>query len=239
MKDLTLIDINKIFDSNPVLRGINLTFREGEVTAVLGDNGAGKSTLIKCLSGFVEPTSGEIRFNGSDISRLSVYERRRLGIEVVYQDYALFKNHSVLINLFAEREILTSFGFLDNQKMKEEACNLFKELNLDIGLLDKYPRELSGGQQQAVAIARAILFKPKIVLLDEPTAALGAKEVKRTLDLIKEQKKHGRIVILVSHRFQDVFEVADRIVILKNGRVFSDKLVGETSIEGVVREIVS
>jgi simple sugar transport system ATP-binding protein len=239
MKDLTLVDVQKTFDSNSVLNGINLTFKEGQVTAILGDNGAGKSTLLKSLSGLVRPTSGQVKFEEVDISSESVLKRRRLGIEAVYQDYALFKNHSVLVNLFAERELSNPFGFLNLQKMRDEAIRLFEELALDKSLLDKFPRELSGGQQQAVAIARAILFKPRVILLDEPTAALGAREVKRTLDLIKEQKAQGKIIILVSHRFQDVFEVADRIVILKNGRVSSDRLVGETSIEGVVREIVS
>jgi simple sugar transport system ATP-binding protein len=239
MKALSLISIYKSFDSNTVLKDITLTFEEGQVTAILGDNGAGKSTLLKSLSGLVMPTSGQIIFNDLDITGLSIYERRKIGIEVVYQDYALFKNHSVLANLFAERELSSSLGFLDNKKMKQIASDLFAELNLDVSLLDKYPRMLSGGQQQAVAIARAILFKPKVILLDEPTAALGAKEVRRTLDLIKEQKKQGKIIILVSHRFQDVFEVADRLVILKNGLVFSDRLVAESSIEGVVQEIVS
>jgi simple sugar transport system ATP-binding protein len=239
MKELSLIDIYKSFDSNTVLKGINLTFNQGEVTAILGDNGAGKSTLLKSLSGLVELSSGQIIFNNLDITPLSVFERRAVGIEVVYQDYALFKNHSILANLFAEREITSSTGFLDNKKMREEASNLFTKLNLDTSLLDTYPRMLSGGQQQIVAIARAILFKPKVILLDEPTAALGAKEVKRTLDLIRELKKQDKIIILVSHRFQDVFDVADRLVILKGGVVFSDRLVAESTIEGVVQEIVS
>ncbi len=239
MNELSLVNVTKQFDSNSVLSGIDLTLRSGELTAILGDNGAGKSTLLKTMSGLITPSGGQVKYNSEDISGLSVNERRLLGIEVVYQDYALFKNHSVLTNLYGQREIVGSFGFLDKKRMREKATKLFEELGLDIDLLDRLPSQLSGGQQQAVAIARAILFNPSIILLDEPTAALGAKEVKRTLELIKEQKKQNKILVLVSHRFQDVFEVADRIVILKNGKVFSDRPVGECSVEGVVREIVS
>ena len=239
MNELSLTHLEKSFDSNVVLRGIDLTLRAGELTAILGDNGAGKSTLLKSMSGLIAPTTGTVKFNGEDISSFTVNEGRRLGIEVVYQDYALFNNHSVLVNLYGQREIVTALGFLDTKKMREEATKLFEELGLEVELLDRRPSQLSGGQQQAVAIARAILFKPNVILLDEPTAALGAKEVKRTLDLIQEQKRQNKILVLVSHRFQDVFEVADRIVILKNGKIFSDRPVGESSVEGVVREIVS
>jgi len=239
MSKLALSSITKSFDSNIVLQELDLEFEAGQVTAILGDNGAGKSTLLKILSGLVLPTRGAVKFKELDISDYSVSQRRDLGIEVVYQDYALFKNHSGLINLFSQREYLTRLRFLDNKRMLSEATQLFKELDLDLSLLDKTPAELSGGQQQYLAIARALLFNPSLILLDEPTAALGAREVKRTLDLINKLKSQGKTIILVSHRFQDVFEVSDRIVILKNGRISSDKLVAESSVEGVVREIVS
>lgn len=239
MSKLVLRGISKSFDSNVVLQDLDLEFKSGEATAILGDNGAGKSTLLKILSGLVLPTKGAVRFKELDISDHTVSQRRDLGIEVVYQDYALFKNHSGLKNLFSQREYLTRFRFLDNKRMLSDATQLFKYLDLDLALLERTPAQLSGGQQQYIAIARALLFNPSLILLDEPTAALGVKEVKRTLNLINKLKSRGKTIILVSHRFQDVFEVSDRIVILKNGRISSDRLVGESSVEGVVREIVS
>ncbi len=239
MNELSLVNLEKSFDSNSVLKGINLTLKAGELTAILGDNGAGKTTLLKAMSGLILPSSGKIEYNRADISNLTVSQRRNLGIEVVYQDYALFKNHTVLDNLFAQKEIVNKFGFLNREKMKSLAIQLFKDLSLNNELLVKLPSQLSGGQQQAIAIARAVLFKPKVILLDEPTAALGAKEVKGTLELIQKLKRENKILVLVSHRFQDVFEVADRIVILKNGKIFSDRPVGESSVEKVVREIVN
>lgn len=239
MSRLELISIHKAYDRNIVLRDLNITFESGQVTAILGDNGAGKSTLLKILSGMVHPSEGKILYKDCDISSSSVNERRRVGIEAVYQDYALFKHHSGLVNLFSQRERLSSFGFLNNRIMKARAKELFEELNLDSNLLEITPAEMSGGQQQAVAIARAVLFSPAVILLDEPTAALGAREVKKSLELIQRLKMAGKTIILVSHRFQDVFEVSDRIIVLKNGAVASDRAVQTTSIEQVVNEIVT
>lgn len=239
MSTLEVKQVSKSYESNLVNNDISLQFKSGQVTALLGDNGAGKSTLLKIISGLTMADSGLIFFNELNISHLSVKERRIAGIEVVYQDYALFNHHSCLINLFAQREYLTRFGTLDQERMTLEAIKLFSDLELDHSLLKKTPAQLSGGQQQAMALARAELFGPKVILLDEPTAALGAKEVVRTLNLIKKWKCQNKIIILVSHRFQDVFEVSDRIVILKNGTVFSDRKVSETSIDTVVSEIVN
>jgi simple sugar transport system ATP-binding protein len=239
MTTLQVSNISKSFESNLVINQISLSFQSGQVTSLLGDNGAGKSTLLKIISGIVNPSFGSIFLNEIDISNLSVKLRRESGIETVYQDYALFKHHSGLMNLFAQREYLMTFKKLDHKRMKLEAQKLFTDLDLDFSLLEKTPAELSGGQQQSIALARAELFNPTVILLDEPTAALGAKEVKRTLDLIRKWKSQNKIIILISHRFQDVFEVSDRIIILKNGSVFSDRLVSDTSVERVVSEIVN
>ena len=173
------------------------------------------------------------------ISSLSVRERRELGIEMVYQDLALVKHQDVVHNLFLGWEMRSSLGFLRSAQMQSIAKERLEALGVRIPDLTRPAGKLSGGQQQSVAIARALLFSPKVLLLDEPTAALGAREVEQILKLIRLARDEGKAIIFVSHRFNDVFEVADRIIILKHGSVFSDEPAEKSSIPDVVAKIVS
>ncbi len=173
------------------------------------------------------------------ISSLSVRERRELGIEMVYQELALVKHQDVVHNLFLGREMRSSLGFLRSAQMQSIAKERLEALGVRIPDLTRPAGKLSGGQQQSVAIARALLFSPKVLLLDEPTAALGAREVEQILKLIRLARDEGKAIIFVSHRFNDVFEVADRIIILKHGSVFSDEPAEKSSIPDVVAKIVS
>ena len=237
MTTLFANEITKSFASVEVLRGISIEFKPGSVTAIVGDNGAGKSTFLKILAGVYAPTRGEILLNGEQLQGGATAAHREAGIEMVYQDLALAKNHDLVTNLFMGRE-REHFGFLRRKEMLAKAEATLAHLEINLPSLSQNVGTLSGGQQQAVAIARAVLFNPKVLLLDEPTAALAAREVARVIDLIKQQKALGRIIILVSHRLNDVFAVADRIVVLKRGAVFSDDPSSALTLPEVVQRIV-
>jgi ABC-type sugar transport system ATPase subunit len=237
MTTLEAHNITKAFDAVEVLRGISLTFQPGSVTALVGDNGAGKSTFLKILAGVHTPTGGKICLHGAPLERGVTASHREAGIEMVYQDLALAKNHDIVTNLFLGRE-RDSFGFLRRREMLSQAKTTLDQLEINLPRLTQKVGTLSGGQQQAVAIARAVLFNPKVLLLDEPTAALAAREVERVIDLIQKQKALGRIIILVSHRLNDVFAVADRIIVLKRGQVFSDDPSTALTLAEVVQRIV-
>jgi ABC-type sugar transport system ATPase subunit len=237
---LELRNIVKTFGQTVVLDGISARFEAGTVTAIVGDNGAGKSTLLKAIAGMHGLDSGDILLEDEAVTRSPVQVRRQQGIEMIYQDLALAWQQSVLANLFLGREaVVPGFGLLKRGHMARRAAEGLKELGIDLPDLHKQVGLLSGGQQQAVAIARATLFQPKVLLLDEPTAALGAGQVDRVLAEIRREKARGCTLILVSHRFNDVFAVADRIVVMKHGMIASDLVVDETSIEETVQRIVS
>ena len=238
MSVLEIHNIKKRFGSIEVLQDISLQFRSGTVTAIVGDNGAGKSTLLKVLSGLYRVDAGSLSLDGRALEQGGSHAHRHAGIEMVYQDLALAKNHDVATNLFLGREHV-GFGFLKRNLMRQEALKILQQLEIHIARIDQHVGELSGGQQQAVAIARAVLFNPSVLLLDEPTAALAAREVDRVLDLIKRQKELGRIVILVSHRLNDVLAVSDRIVVLKRGAVLTDDPAKDLTLTEVIQRIVS
>ena len=237
MNDLSVRNIFKRFDGIEVIKDISLTFKPASVTALVGDNGAGKSTLLKLLAGVHHPDTGSVILGERDITPLSADNRRRIGIEMVYQDLALARGQDIPTNIFMGREKTYFGGFLKKRKMRREAESTLERLGITIPTLDGPIGRLSGGQQQAVAIARAILFDPNVLLLDEPTAALAAKEVSKTLELIKLQKAAGRTIILVSHRLQDVIDVSDRIVVLKHGSVFSDDLRSNVDLAQIVKKL--
>lgn len=239
MKSLCTEEISIQFGAVEVLKELSLDFYPGTITALVGDNGAGKSTFLKVLAGVHKPGRGRVIFNDSEISDYSANVRRQLGIEMVYQDLALARRQNVTANLFMGREKLMLGGLLNTAQMKLEAASMLERLGIRIPDLNKAVRLLSGGQQQAIAIARALMFDPKVLLLDEPTAALAAREVEKTLELIQQQKSAGRIVILVSHRLNDVLAVADRIVVLKHGKIFSDDPARLLNLASVVEKIVS
>jgi ABC-type sugar transport system ATPase subunit len=212
--------LRKQFGATTALRDVSLELNENEVLALLGDNGAGKSTLIKILSGVVKPDEGEIRIEGERVRIGSPHDARDLGIETVYQDLALFDNTGAVGNFFAGRERtrprwLGAFGWVDDRGMRKETEELVERLQVNLPGTESEVGLLSGGQRQAVACARAIAFGKKIVILDEPTSALGAREAGNVLRLIREATEHGVSVIVISHNLEHVIEVADRAVVLR------------------------
>lgn len=231
--------IEKSFGAVSVLRGVNLNVAPGEVIGLVGDNGAGKSTLMKILSGVTIPDSGRILVNGSSADITGPRKARELGIEMVYQDLALCNDLDVASNLFLGRESYSRLTrSMDHQKMHQEAKSHLAELQIRISDTRQEVANLSGGQRQAVALARAATFGPKILVLDEPTAALAATEVALILNLIREFAAQGVSVILITHRLQDLYEVADRLVILYEGEITNDLLPEKTSMEQLVQAMM-
>lgn len=201
----------------------------------MGDNGAGKSTLVKIIAGNYPPSAGAMAMAGSPLTLHKPADARRAGIEIVYQDLALCDNLTAAENVFLGRELTRSFGplrVLNYAAMFKRAGELFVELKSETRPRDLV-RRMSGGQRQAVAIARTRLAEPKIVLMDEPTAAISVRQIAEVLDLIRRLRDHAISVVLISHRMPDVFAVADRIVVLRRGRKVADKPVGQTSPEEV------
>jgi simple sugar transport system ATP-binding protein len=226
-----MINIHKWFGTVHALNGVDFTVNRGEVVGLVGDNGAGKSTLIKILSGVYPPDMGEIYFEGRKVRFRSPADARKLGIETVYQDQALAPNLSIVRNIFMGREITASFGFLDLKKMSREARKAIETLGLRVRSPLEPVAILSGGERQGVAIARALYFKAKLVILDEPTAALSIKETQKVLDFVRLLKKEGVSVIFITHNLYHVYEVADRFVVLFRGMKVADVLKEQTSIE--------
>ncbi|MFI7674511.1 ATP-binding cassette domain-containing protein [Actinophytocola sp. NPDC049390] len=236
---LELIGINKSFGPVHVLHDVDFTVRAGEVTALVGDNGAGKSTLIKCVAGIYPMDSGEVRFRGSPVTIHSPKEAANLGIEVVYQDLALADNLDVVQNMFLGRE-RGSRWLMDESSMERAARETLASLSVRTVKSVRTPvAALSGGQRQTVAIAKAVLWDSKVVLLDEPTAALGVAQTRQVLDLVRRLAEQGLGVVLISHNMADVFEVADRISTLYLGRMVADLPVKETTHSQVVELITA
>jgi simple sugar transport system ATP-binding protein len=232
---LELHGIAKHFGAIEALKGVDLTLEPGEVVGLMGDNGAGKSTLVKVIAGNFRPTEGEIRIGGAVKHFHKPVDARAEGIEVVYQDLALCDNLTAAANVFLGREIRRSFGpikWLAHGAMAKRSAELFAELKSETR-----PRHLvrlmSGGQRQAVAIARTRLSNSKIVLMDEPTAAISVRQVAEVLDLIRRLRDSGVSVVLISHRMPDVFAVCDRIVVLRRGQKVADKALATSSPEEV------
>lgn len=235
MPVLELQDITRHFGAIRALDGVDLSLEAGEVLGLMGDNGAGKSTLVKIIAGSVQPTSGTMRLDGKEVRFSRPAEARAAGIELVHQDLALCDNLSAALNVFLGRELVRKVGpfrFLDRGAMNARAEELFAELKSETRPRDLV-RSMSGGQRQAVAIARTRLADPKIVLLDEPTAAISVRQIEEVLGLIRQLRSTGHAVILISHRMPDVFSVADRVAVLRRGQKVADKPIAETSAEEV------
>jgi D-xylose transport system ATP-binding protein len=236
---LELVGINKSFGPVRVLHDIDFTVRAGEVTALVGDNGAGKSTLIKCVAGIHPMDSGQVRFRGEPVTIHSPKEAADLGIEVVYQDLALADNLDVVQNMFLGRE-RGSQWLMDESSMEKAARETLASLSVRTVKSVRTPvAQLSGGQRQTVAIAKAVLWDSKVVLLDEPTAALGVAQTRQVLDLVRRLAEQGLGVVLISHNMTDVFEVADRISTLYLGRLVADLPAKETTHSQVVELITA
>jgi simple sugar transport system ATP-binding protein len=235
---VTLLDVRSIsmhFGAIHALTELSFSVDAGEVVGLMGDNGAGKSTMVKIIAGNFPPSDGEIAVDGEICHFHKPGEARARGIEVVYQDLALADNLTAAQNVFLGRELkkgIWPFRVLDKRAMLDRAGTLFEELKSETRPRDLV-KKMSGGQRQAVAIARTRLSKPKLILMDEPTAAISVRQVAEVLGLIRRLKAQGVSVILISHRMPDVFEVADRIIVLRRGTKVADKQTAETSPEEI------
>src|SRR5450631_2004771 len=232
---LELKDVSKHFGAIHALTDVSLSLEPGQVMGLMGDNGAGKSTLVKIIAGNFRPTHGTMQMEGQELSMHRPIEARRHGIEIVHQDLALCDNLTAAANVFLGREMRRGVGplkILDYATMYRRAAQIFAELKSETRPRDLVKR-MSGGQRQAVAIARTRLSDPKIVLMDEPTAAISVRQVAEVLSLIRRLRDHQIAVVLISHRMPDVFSVADRVVVLRRGEKVADKPVAQTSPEEV------
>ena len=234
--------ISKRFGGVQALDGVSMTVHAGEVVALAGDNGAGKSTLIKTISGVFQPDDGEIVFEGRPIRFETPHSARDHGIETIYQDLALADNLSIGANIFLGREPMRlAFGFLpvlDRAKMATAARETMARLEFHVSRLDAPVSNFSGGQRQAVAIGRALYWDARLLIMDEPTAALGVPEQRKVIALINALKAQGRGVIFISHNLGDIFAVADRIVVLRRGILAGERRISETNPDEIVRLMV-
>jgi simple sugar transport system ATP-binding protein len=230
--------ISKYFGAVTALESVSLRLQAGEVLGVVGDNGAGKSTLMKVLSGMHAPSRGELLVGGQPVHFRSPRDARGLGIEMVYQDLALAGNMRIDENIFLGREqvrrVLGLFPIVDHKASASQAQSHLDKLKIHVKSVGQRVEELSGGQRQAVAIARATAFNARVVIMDEPTAALAIKEVRKVLDLIKDLRNHGIGIILISHRMDDIFYVCDRVMALFHGRNFAEAPLAETDRNEVI-----
>jgi simple sugar transport system ATP-binding protein len=232
---LELINISKNFGAIEAVRNVSCELHPGEIVGLMGDNGAGKSTLVKIIAGNYPPSSGTMRMDGQNLALHSPMDARRHGIEIVYQDLALCDNLTAAANVFLSREIrheLGPFGFLNHAAMHKRSAEIFRTLKSDTRPRDLV-EQMSGGQRQAVAIARTMLVEAKIVLMDEPTAAISVRQVVEVLNLMRELRDHGIAIIFISHRMPDIFEVSDRIMVMRRGAKVADKPIVDSSPEEV------
>jgi D-xylose transport system ATP-binding protein len=234
---LELRGVSKRFGAVQALTDVDFAAHTGQVTALVGDNGAGKSTLIKTIAGINQMDEGEYRFDGNPVQVNSPQAATSLGIATVYQDLALCDNLDVVANLYLGREELSGPRTLDETSMEQEATRVLKRLAVRIPSVRTQVASLSGGQRQSVAIARSMLGEPRVVLLDEPTAALGVAQTAQVLNLIRTLREHGLAVVVISHNLADVFQVADKIVVLRLGRQVGVLDAKQTDSDEVVATI--
>ena len=231
--------ISKYFGAVTALEDVSFSLGRGEVLGIVGDNGAGKSTLMKVLSGLHRPSKGKLLFSGEEVSFNSPSDARRLGIEMVYQDLALAENMNIAENIYLGTEPRRKYlggllNFYDHREARARAGEHLENLKIHVKSVEQAVGDLSGGQRQAVAIARATAFDARVVIMDEPTAALAIREVGKVLDLIKDLKKRGISVILISHRMDDIFYVCDRVLALFHGRNFAQAELKDTTRSEVI-----
>jgi simple sugar transport system ATP-binding protein len=239
---LQVKEISKHFGGLTAVDQVSLEIYPGEVVGLLGDNGAGKSTLIKLISGVYKPDSGQIFFEDKEANYSSPLEARQHGIETIYQDLALCENLDATANIFLGREPLKRrlgvFRTVDRAKMLTESRQVLQQLDIRIPNLRRPIRQMSGGQRQAVSIARAVYWNARLMIMDEPTAALGVPEQRKVLQLVRTLRERGVPVIVISHNMQDVFEVADRIVVMRRGRKVGERLTHQTNTNEIVSLMV-
>jgi simple sugar transport system ATP-binding protein len=233
--------VSKSFGQVTALRDASIRLARGEVLGLLGDNGAGKSTLLKILTGFHHPSSGKIYFEGKEVQLKSVSHARALGIEPVYQDLALINELNVYRNMFLQREIMYGgpLQILNDGAMRERAKEQLKQMRVNIPSVDVEISKLSGGQRQAIAVARSVYANAKVLLLDEPLAAMGLKESTMILDLVRHLKEKGDVsIIIVAHNYAQIFDFCDRINLLQNGQITFDQRTENTSVEELTSLVV-
>ena len=236
---LSLRGIGKSYGAVNAVIDVDLDIMRGEVIAICGDNGAGKSSLIKIISGAEEPTSGQICFNGKDVSFRSPSDALEQGVATIYQDLALAPRLSIVQNIFLGSELVrplipSLLSVLDKRKMAEQALTYLQRLNPSLTDVNRPVQSLSGGQRQAIAIARALRWNASVIIMDEPTAALGVKETAQVIDLVRRLKDEGRTIILISHSMRDVIALADRAIIMSGGRKIED-----IPLAGLTAEVLS
>jgi ABC-type sugar transport system ATPase subunit len=241
---LSLRGISKSYGAVAAVREVDLDIFPGEVVAICGDNGAGKSSLIKVISGAQEPSAGTLSMRGAPVAFASPQDALRHGVATIYQDLALAPRLSIAQNVFMGSELtkpvlLPFIRRLDKAAMREQARGFLSQLSVMVADMDRPVERLSGGQRQAVAISRALRWNAEIIIMDEPTAALGVKETALVLDLIRKLKSDGRTVILISHNMRDVVALADRVVIMGGGRKYVDRPLGHLTADDIAHMIMS
>lgn len=234
-----LVNVTKSFGGVRAVRDVSLAVHPGEVLGLLGHNGAGKSTVIKIMSGVFPADRGEIRVDGRKVSIRSTRDARALGIETIYQTLALAENLDSVANLFLGREIAFPFGFIDDDAMERDARATLDRMKLKLPSLTNLVSTLSGGQRQAIAIARAIHFNARMLIMDEPTAALGPEETANVGGLIRELSAQGIGILLISHDIHDVFELAHRLVVMRNGQVVGSARTSEVTKDEALAMIIA
>jgi ABC-type sugar transport system ATPase subunit len=231
--------IRKSFGGVKALADVTMHLNRGEVLGLIGDNGAGKSTLIKIVSGFQRPDAGRIFIDGTEVTLRSVDHARSLGVDTVYQDLALVNELSVYHNMFLNRE-LVRWPLLSNRSMRRLAATHLEAMGVRIPSVDVQVAKLSGGQRQAIAVARSVYSDARILLLDEPLAAMGAKEGTLILDLVRDLKARGEVsIIIIAHNYAQILDVCDRVNLLQHGRISFDKRTAETSVQELTDLVVA
>ena len=239
---LRAVDLYKHFGGLVAVNQVSLDVYPGEVIGLVGDNGAGKSTFIKMVSGVLRPDAGQIFLDGNEITFASPMEARGRGIETIYQDLALCENLDATVNIFLGREPVHKFlglaDVVDRRSMLKESRKVLDQLDIQIPNLRRPIRQMSGGQRQSVAIARAVYWNARLMIMDEPTAALGVAEQRKVLALVRTLRERGVPVLIISHNMQDVFAVADRIVVMRRGRKVGERAANATTTDELVSLMV-
>ena len=238
---LELRNVSKLFGEDHALEKIDFRLGQNEVVGLLGDNGAGKSTLIKIITGYYQPTSGEIFFNGQKVDNLTVPKARELGVETVYQERALAELQSLWRNIFLGRELTNKYGFLDVGKMKYETHRLMiQSMGFTSTAVDPDSKvgTFSGGERQGVAIVRALYFDADIIILDEPTMGLSLKETQKLLNFVNGIRKAGKSAVFIDHNIFHVYAVADRVVVIDRGRVAGEFVTKEISLDDLMEKMI-
>ncbi|MCY4060853.1 MAG: ATP-binding cassette domain-containing protein [Chloroflexi bacterium] len=232
--------LSRYFKGVVALNDVSVSISAGEVVGLVGDNGAGKSTLVKILSGDLEPSAGQVLIDGEEVHFRHPRDAKKRQIETIYQDLALCENLDIMENVFLGHESYRNplLRLLDRRRMYRETSQLLEELAIRVPSTRELVMNLSGGQRQATALARVAKAGARLIILDEPTAALGVNETRNLLDLVMRFKAQGRTIIIISHEMRDVFEVTDRIIVLKRGELVADKLTFETDPDEIVRYII-